>query len=254
MNREDYFAERTKRTLSNEINYVLNNPEKGKERFPATSKILEDMVLERFSDLDHIMVLEKSIEIFTAFRKEMKDLLPNEKKLKLNQLIELFTTLIETKFDEQIIQERLKELTPQYTEIIDFLLKEREKSIGKRSFYWIGSLKKLSKLHSELISNNLISNDTTLENFTKVFTYNPISEITKIKWTEQSGLLAYFIDELNFQKRFKFSVEIFSIARDCFTNANNLSKLKYQYLGNKKGFPRNNHIIDNILKSIEHPS
>ena len=255
MKREKYFTERAKRTLNNEINYILNNPEKGKERFPDTSKILKEVILNRFSNLDHIMVLEKSIEIFTTFRKEMKDLLPNEKKLKLNQQIELFTTILETKFDEQIIQERLEELTPQYKEILSFLLKEREKSIGKRSFYWNGSKEELKKLHNGLISENLISKETKIEDFNKVFTYEPISEINKINWTGQSNLLTYLIDELNYIKRFKFSNEIFSIAKKCFTNANNLSKLKHQYIeNNKAGKPKKHLIVDDILKTIDNPS
>ena len=255
MKREQYFTERAKRTLNNEINYVLNNPEKGKERFPDTSKVLEDVILNRFSNLDHIMVLEKSIEIFTTFRKEMKDLLPYEKKLRLNQLIELFTTLLYTKFDEQIIQERLEELLPRYKEILSFLLEEREKSIGKRSFYWKGSFEELKKLYNGLISENLISNKTKIEAFNKVFTYEPICEINKINWTGQSNLLAYLIDELTNNKRFEYYDEIFSIAGECFTNANNLTKLKYQYIEiNKTSKPRKYHIIDNILKTIDNPS
>ena len=68
MTREKYFRERAERRRSNEINYVLNNPKKGKERFPYICKILEKVVLTRFDDLDHIMVLENSIECYTTFR------------------------------------------------------------------------------------------------------------------------------------------------------------------------------------------
>ena len=112
-------------------------------------------------------------------------------------------------------------------------------------------MEELEKLYNSLVIENLISKETAIEDFNKVFTYEPISEINKIKWTGQSNLLAYLIDGLNYNKQFKFSNEIFSIARECFTNSNNLSKLKFQYLGSKKGYPRNNHIIDNILKTIE---
>ena len=251
--KESLKLERLQRTTENEVNYILNNPEKGKILYPDTHEYLDDIV-NNFSNLDRIMLLEKSIESFYTFRKEMKNFLPIEKKLKLNIFIELFTLNVGSYYKDPIVQERSKELIPQFKEILSFLLEEREKLIGKRSFYWMGSFEELKKLHKGLISENLISNKTKIEDFNKVFTYEQISEINKINWTGQSNLLAYLIDKLIDNKRFKYDNEIFSIARKCFTNSNNLSKLKFQYLENKKGYPRNNDIIDSILKTIDNPS
>ena len=251
MTREKYFRERTERKRRNEINYILNNPKKGKEQFPDIYKMLEKVVLTRFDELDNIQILEKAIEIFKDLRNKLNDLLPTEKEKELTQNIEMFTLLIQQEYDEEIVQDRLNELKSQYKEILSFLMKEREKIIGRRSFCWNGSIEELKKLHNGLISDNLISKETTIEDFNKVFTYKPISEINKINWTGQRNLLAYLIDELNYKKQIKISNKTFSIARDCFTNSNNLSKLKFQYLGSKKGYPRNNHVIDNILKTIE---
>jgi hypothetical protein len=248
-----YQREKMERRFINEMNYISNNYEKGKVLYPATFKKMERDVF-RADELDNILILEKAIEIFKDLRNKLNDLLPIEKEKELNINIEMFNLLLKQESDEEIVQDRLNELKPQYNEILTYLLKEREKTIGRRSFCWNGSMEELKKLHNGLISENLISQDTKIEDFNKVFTYEPISEINKINWTGQSNLLTYLIDGLDYNKQFKFSNEIFSIARECFTNANNLSKLKFQYLGSKTGFPRKYHIIDDILKTIDNPS
>ena len=245
-----YQREKMERRLTNEMNYIFNNYEKGKVLYPATSKIM-DKVVSRFDELDNIQILENAIDIFKKLRNKINELLPIEKEKELNINIEMFSLLLQLKYDEKIVEDRLNELKPQYKEILSFLVNEKEKIIGKRSFFWNGNIKELKKLHNGLISASLISQDTKIEDFNEVFTYKKISEINKIHWIGQSNLLAYLIDGLDYNKQFKFSNAIFSIARECFTNANNLAKLKFQYLGSKTGSPRKNHIIDNILKTIE---
>jgi hypothetical protein len=245
-----YHKEKMERRFTNEMNYILNNYEKGKDLYPETFKMMQKVVF-RADELDNIQILDNAINIFQDLRNKLNDLLPTEKEKELTQNIEMFNLLLKQEYDEKIVQDRLNELKPQYNEILTYLLKEREKTIGRRSFCWNGSMEELEKLYNSLVIENLISKETAIEDFNKVFTYEPISEINKINWTGQRNLLAYLIDGLNYNKQFKFSNEIFSIARECFTNSNNLSKLKFQYLGSKKGYPRNNHIIDNILKTIE---
>ena len=246
-----YQREKMERRLTNEMNYIFNNYEKGKVLYPETSKIMDKVVLG-FDELDNIQILENAIDIFKKLRNTINELLPIEKEKELNINIEMFTLLLQLKYDEKIVEDRLNELKPQYKEILSFLVNEREKIIGKRSFFWNGNMEELKKLHNGLISVSLISKDTKIEDFNKVFTYAPISEINKINWTGQSNLLAYLIDELNYSKQFKFSNEIFSIARECFTNANNLSKLKHQYIDNNKASkPKKHLIVDDILKTID---
>ena len=249
-----YQKEKMERRFINEMNYILNNYEKGQALYPRTFKIMERVVF-RADELDNILILEKAIEIFKDFRTKINDLLPTEKEKELTQNIEMFTLLLKQEYDEEIVQDRLNELKPEYNEILTYLLNEREKTIGRRSFCWNGSMQELKKLYNSLITENLISKETTIENFNEIFTYQPISKINKINWTGQSNLLAYLIDELDYIKQFKFSNEIFSIARECFTNANNLSKLKHQYIENNKASkPKKYLIIDNILKTIDLPS
>ena len=246
-----YQREKMERRLTNEMNYIFNNNEKGKVLYPETSEIMDKVVL-RFDELDNIQILESAIDIFKKLRNKINELLPIEKEKELNINIEMFTLLLQLKYDEKIVEDRLNELKPQYKEILSFLVNEKEKIIGKRSFFWNGNMKELKKLHNGLISANLISQETTIEDFNMAFTYKPISDITKINWTGQRNLLAYLIDELNYSKQFKFSNGIFSIARECFTNANNLSKLKHQYIDNNKASePKKHLIVDNILKTID---
>jgi|TARA_B110000211_G_scaffold156774_1_gene177623 hypothetical protein len=246
-----YQKEKVERGFVNEMNYILNNYEKGKSLYPETFKIMERVVF-RADELDNILVLEKAIEIFKTFRNKLNDLLPIEKEKELTLNIEMFNLLIHQEYEEEIAQDKLDELKPQFIEILSFLQNEREKIIGKRSFFWNNSMQELNKFYNSLISENLISQETTIEDFNRVFTYQPLSEINKIKWTGQSNLLAYLIDELGYSKQFKFTNAIFSIAKECFTNANNLSKLKFQYIDtNKAGKPKKHLIIDDILKTIE---
>ena len=246
-----YQKEKMERRFINEMNYILNNYEKGQALYPRTFKIMERVVF-RADELDNILILEKAIEIFKDFRTKINDLLPTEKEKELTQNIEMFTLLLKQEYDEEIVQDRLNELKPEYNEILTYLLNEREKTIGRRSFCWNGSMQELKKLYNSLITENLISKETTIENFNEIFTYQPISKINKINWTGQSNLLAYLIDELDYNKQFKFSNEIFSIARECFTSANNLSKLKHQYIDNNKASkPKKHLIVDNILKTID---
>ena len=246
-----YQEEKVERRFINEMNYILNNYEKGQTLYPRTFKVMERVVL-RAEKLDNILVLEKAIEIFKTFRNKLNYLLPIEKEKELTQNIEMFNLLIHQEYDEEIVQDKLEELKPQFIEILSFLQNEREKIIGKRSFFWNNSMQELNKFYNSLISENLISKETTFEDFNRVFTYQPISEINKIKWTGQSNLLAYLIDELGYRKQFKFTNAIFSIAKECFTNANNLSKLKFQYIDvNKAGKPKKHLIIDDVLKTIE---
>ena len=249
-----YQKEKMERRFINEMNYILINYENGQALYPRTFKIMERVVF-RADELDNILILEKAIEIFKDFRTKINDLLPTEKEKELTQNIEMFTLLLKQEYDEEIVQDRLNELKPEYNEILTYLLNQREKTIGRRSFCWNGSMQELKKLYNSLITENLISKETTIENFNEIFTYQPISKINKINWTGQSNLLAYLIDELDYNKQFKFSNEIFSIARECFTNANNLSKLKHQYIENNKASkPKKYLIIDNILKTIDLPS
>lgn len=246
-----YHKEKMERRFTNEMNYILNNYEKGKDLYPETFKMMQKVVF-RADELDNIQILDNAINIFQDLRNKLNDLLPTEKEKELTQNIEMFNLLLKQEYDEKIVQDRLNELKPQYNEILTYLLKEREKTIGRRSFCWNGSMEELEKLYNSLVIENLISKETAIEDFNKVFTYEPISEINKINWTGQSNLLAYLIDGLNYNKQFKFSNEIFSIARECFTKANNLSKLKHQYIDyNKKSKPKKHLIIDDILKTIE---
>ena len=201
-----YQKEKMERRFTNEMNYILNNYEKGKDLYPETFKMMQKVVF-RADELDNIQILDNAINIFQDLRNKLNDLLPKEKEKELTQNIEMFNLLLKQEYDEKIVQDRLNELKPQYNEILTYLLKEREKTIGRRSFCWNGSMEELEKLYNSLVIENLISKETAIEDFNKVFTYEPISEINKINWTGQSNLLAYLIDGLNYNKQFKVSNE-----------------------------------------------
>ena len=101
-----YQKEKVERGFVNEMNYILNNYEKGKSLYPETFKIMERVVF-RADELDNILVLEKAIEIFKTFRNKLNDLLPIEKEKELTQNIEMFNLLIHQEYEEEIAQYKL---------------------------------------------------------------------------------------------------------------------------------------------------
>ena len=74
-----YQKEKVERKFVNEMNYILNNYEKGQSLYPETIKIMERVVF-RADELDNILILETAIEIFKDLRNKLNDLLPIEKE------------------------------------------------------------------------------------------------------------------------------------------------------------------------------
>ena len=67
-----YQKEKMERRFINEMNYILNNYEKGQTLYPKTFKIMERVVF-RADELDNILILETAIKIFKDFRNKLND-------------------------------------------------------------------------------------------------------------------------------------------------------------------------------------
>ena len=124
----------------------------------------------------------------------------------------------------------------------------------KRTTYqWQGNAdKELPELYSLMINkHSLIASDTTLEQFTAIFTGQPIKNIKPIKWLNSNRLLAYFLD-CAFSGQAWQSIagngKLFYNKTKCL-NANDLSVAKKGYVdyGQPKGYEK----IDLILKTIK---
>lgn len=93
-----------------------------------------------------------------------------------------------------------------------------------------------------------ISERTDLEQFKKVFTNVPLSEIQIIEWIAASSLLAYFLRKVEGIKLHKYNKEdLWATAKKCFTKSNNLKQLEVNYQNSKTGLPKNSDTIDKLF-------
>jgi hypothetical protein len=125
----------------------------------------------------------------------------------------------------------------------------------KRTTYqWQGNAdKELPELYSLMINKHkLIASDTTLEQFTAIFTGQPIKNIRPIKWNVSKTLNAYFIEQLiNKNKLSKaINIDIWVISKYCFSNGANFSQSIDNYKNSKTGKPSNYNLIDDLLNAL----
>lgn len=125
----------------------------------------------------------------------------------------------------------------------------------KRTTYqWQGNAgKELPELYSLMINKyKLIASDNTLEQFTAIFTGQPIKNIKPIKWNVSKTLNAYFIEQLiNKNKLSKaINIDIWVISKYCFSNGANFSQSIDNYKNSKTGKPSNYNLIDDLLNAL----
>lgn len=122
-----------------------------------------------------------------------------------------------------------------------------KKEINKLSYLWQDNpLTELPELYNKM-KGVFIASEHTLEQFTAIFTGQPVENITPIKWKGKIALLAYFIDQIFEKEKIPPNSELWSIAKECFENAENLKQAKNNYLANKNGKPKGYSKIDNLL-------
>jgi len=124
----------------------------------------------------------------------------------------------------------------------------------KRTTYqWQGNAgKELPELYNlMIIQYKLIASETTIEQFTAIFTGQPTDNIKPIKWLNSNRLLAYFLD-CAFSGQTWQSIagngKLFYNKTKCLT-ANDLSVAKKGYVD--YGQPKDYEKIDLILKTIK---
>lgn len=131
---------------------------------------------------------------------------------------------------------------------------QKKKSQKKTSYLWLNNPdKELPELFSLMINKkNLISSDTTYEQFKAVFTGQPIQSINPIKWNATKSLNAYFIEQLiNKNKLSKaINTDIWEISKYCFSKGTNFSQLIDNYNNSKTGKPKNYNLIDDLLNAL----
>jgi hypothetical protein len=145
------------------------------------------------------------------------------------------------------------ELSFSITDIINKNISKPPKQQKRTTYQWQGnSDKELPELYSLMINEyKLIASDTTLEEFTFIFTGQPIKNIKPIKWLNSNRLLAYFLD-CAFSGQAWQSIagngKLFHNKTKCLT-ANDLSVAKKGYVD--YGQPKDYEKIDLILKTIK---
>lgn len=145
------------------------------------------------------------------------------------------------------------ELSFSITDVINKNISKPPKQQKRTTYQWQGNAdKELPELYSLMINKHkLIASDTTLEQFTAIFTGHPIKNIKPIKWLNSNRLLAYFLD-CAFSGQAWQSIagngKLFHNKTKCLT-ANDLSVAKKGYVD--YGQPKDYEKIDLILKTIK---
>ena len=126
----------------------------------------------------------------------------------------------------------------------------KNKSKEAKSYKWQSNPdKELPELYNKM-KGVYVDADTTLEQFTAIFTGQPTKSITLVKWIGQKNLLPYFI-EVSFKlKKLSGITNKWATCKLCFNGVDNLSQSRDLYLNNKKGLPRNSHQIDELFKTL----
>ena len=151
------------------------------------------------------------------------------------------------------IAEEEAELSFSITDVINKNISKPPKQQKRTTYQWQGNAdKELPELYSLMINKHkLIASDTTLEQFTAIFTGQPIKNIKPIKWLNSNRLLAYFLD-CAFSGQAWQSIagngKLFHNKTKSLT-ANDLSVAKKGYVD--FGQPKDYEKIDLILKTIK---
>ena len=128
------------------------------------------------------------------------------------------------------------------------------KQKNRTTYQWQGNAdKELPELYSLLVNEyNLIASDTTLEQFTDIFTGQSIDYIDPIKWSASKSLNAYFIERLISKNKLSKAIntDVWEISKSCFIDGTNFSQLIDNYNNSKTGKPRNYNLIDDLLNAL----
>lgn len=120
------------------------------------------------------------------------------------------------------------------------------------TYKWHGNFEEETTVLYNHLLDMCISKETTLPEFKQVFSGVALEKVQPIKWIANKNLLAYFIDSLYSKNKLRFTInpEKWKIAKNCFTNASNLSQSNDLYKNNKIGLPKDHKLIDDILINL----
>lgn len=131
---------------------------------------------------------------------------------------------------------------------------KKSKSTTDISFKWLSNPEsELPPLFHNMKNAGLIASETTLEQFTAIFSGQPIQTIAPVNWLKEQTLLAYFLEKIREKQFINKYIDLWMIGSNCFTvkgkivTNKRLSDLQYQYSGNKSGKPKNHKIIDDLF-------
>jgi hypothetical protein len=130
--------------------------------------------------------------------------------------------------------------------------KKASKAKTHVSLIWDIDSSNLKIAYSHLIANEYIDSKTTLEQFTAIFTGQPIDNIPPIKWTATTKLLAYFLDHADLNQNYQALVGekgLFISSKGNPISASNLAASLSQI--KSSGKPKGHEKIDKLLNDIQ---
>ena len=239
------------------IEWMTNNPELAESKYPETMKNLIKRIKKK-PPFVTALIIERIPEQFAKWKYDIDNCIFLTKKKKIRSYLELIDLVLhQLEFNSDIENNAVKKIKPELLEMEAYfkgLLNKPPKQQKSTTYQWQGNAdKELPELYSLLVDEyKLIASDTTLEQFTDIFTGQSIDSIDSIKWSASKSLNAYFIEQLISKNKLSKAIntDVWEISKSCFIDGTNFSQLIDNYNNSKTGKPRNYNLIDDLLNAL----
>lgn len=260
---EDFIKRKIDYAAKFGINPRLINPAKVyikevDKRLQALNDDFENMAIELLhSDIVEINEnLEKYFQNYTGKKSDFIEKAEYAITLKLKdyhrQKEQLKLSVFQYTYDEKSIKadKCFKWIEKKKAELDKLTEKDTTKR-ANTTYQWQGNSKiELPLLYKKMIGK-FIASETTLKQFTAIFTGQPIDDSLKpIEWIEAKSLLAYFIDQIFELGKIPDNTNFWSIAKFSFFNADTLKHLKDSYKKNNSCKPKGFSKIDRLFENL----
>lgn len=180
------------------MDWMVNNVEIAKKEYPEMFELVREMVREK-PPYFTAAIIEKIPEHFVKWNNDIDNCLLSTRERKLKTYIELIELLLyRLEFNSDIENNAVNKIKPELLEMEVYfkdLLTKPKKQQKKTTYQWQSNPdKEIPKLYSLMIDEyKLIAPETTYEQFTVIFTGQPIDTINPIKWHQDNASeLLYF--------------------------------------------------------------
>ena len=214
------------------------------------------ILLESWKNINKIYkkeleAIEEAEEVAEYVKKHGEQQRREKELYKENLTPKLFKSLFEK--DSPYRAEKVTDKDKQHLnqEVRKDTIQKPPKDKKAKCFKWQGPLSEVEIVYDKLLQEGIIDISTDKENFKKAFSGGPAQEIQPIQWEDAKNLLAYFLSQLQANQKLSLSTNLWSTARNCFTNTKSLRQSKNGYNSNSNYKPKGFARIDSIIEEIQ---